>query len=269
MWENCGTRLSQQGDVPVPLSAPQPESRCFPISNRTLHHTESTVTCCPFPGQWEAGATRAKPHRVVQPVSSPQNTSVLLPASLDSAPFQTEAPQWFLMFYLAMLLNAFDVFWLISSTRIWCLCPHVTSVIFQSTPKAAELNGSSAHHWAGTPSTTSLLDNQASFPKNQQHQVPEVTTGGCMSAPDPPSQEKLLFLSTASTDMGRTASLSPPEISEQFPSSFICGFQITLRSRKNCIFLLCGAKKKNYLEMSHFQEQFVWGSPRGNCKRSH
>lgn len=121
----------------------------------------------------------------------------------------------------------------------------MTSVIFQSAPKAAELSGSSAHHRAGTPSTTSLLYNQASFPKNQQHQVPEVTTGGCMSSPDPPSQEELLFLSTASTDMGRQASLPPPEISNQFPSSFSCGFQITLRSPKNCIFLLCGQQKKS------------------------
>lgn len=115
------------------------------------------------------------------------------------------------MFYLAVLLNALDAFWLISSTRISCLCPHLTSVIFQSTLKAAALSDCSSHHRAGTLSTKMLLYNQASFPKNQQEQEPEVMTGGCMSAPDPRFQGELLFLSTASTNTGRhqpSASLS-------------------------------------------------------------
>lgn len=74
------------------LSAPRSAPRCLPVPNGTPQHLESTVTCCPCPARGQVGATGAKPHDTVQPPASPRNAPVPLPANLDVAPFQTEAP---------------------------------------------------------------------------------------------------------------------------------------------------------------------------------
>lgn len=171
-----------------------------------------------------------------------------------------------------MLLNTFDAFWLISSTRIWCLYPHLTSVIFQSIPKAAVLSGRSSHcrHPALQGCCTIRHRSQKTSNSRSQRWQQEgaclllihISMNSCFSSAQP----------AASTDMGKhqpSASLSHPEISNQFPNIFICGFRITLKPPKNCLFLLPGQLKQIFGKVSFIRKQLAQGSPRGNFKRNH
>lgn len=139
------------------------------------------------------------------------------------------------MLYLETLLNVFDAFWLISSTRIWCLCPHLTSVIFQSTLKAAVLSGCSSHHQAGIPSTKRLLYKK---PATAGARGDNSRVHVCSRSTFPrtaafPQHSQHHHRQTPALNLPFT-----PRNSQPVPKQLHQWVRVTPRSHKNCIFLL-------------------------------